>query len=271
MGIQIEQLHKESAPGQYEISLHYGSILVLCDKLLLAREVISAIAFKHKLKVSFIPKASVTAAGNGNHVHVSFRKTVSPINAFPVPQEEYSLSKLGKYFMSGVLKHLHVLTNFTVPSPNSFTRLISSCWSGAFVCWGLNNREAPVRVTSTGKRGSPTNFELKLMYASGNPYIAMSALLAAGMDGLRKQLQLPNPVTTDPALIGDEERDKRGIKRLHKNTREAVELLQTEDGDIFRNVLGQALVKLWIAVRKKKSSVFDGQFEYKVSELLYKF
>ncbi|KAI6657069.1 Protein fluG-like [Oopsacas minuta] len=271
MGIEVDQLHKESAPGQYEIVLHYGPVLSLCDKLLLAREVITAIALRHKLKVSFIPKASVTAAGNGNHVHVSFRKIGFPENVFPDTNEKYGISKLGQFFMAGILKHLQVLTNFTVPSPNSFSRLKPSCWSGAFVCWGLDNREAPVRLTSTGENGQPTNFELKLMDASANPYVAMAALLTSGMDGLRSQLSLPDPVCIDPAGIKEEERNKKGIIMLPQTIGEAVKMLEKGEGDIFREALGPALVKLWIAVRKREGEVFDERFELQITELFYKF
>ena len=270
MGIHVEQFHKESAPGQYEFALHYGGVLDMCDKLLLAREAIGAMAIKHKLKASFLPKWSVMAAGNGNHVHISFREAGGTKNLFPDPKGKYGVSAQGQHFMSGVLKHLPVLTNFTVPSPNSFTRLVPSCWSGAFLCWGTDNREAPVRLTSTGDKRTPTNFELKLMDASANPYVAMAAVITAGMDGLRGKLQLPEPVCKDPAELPEEERAKRGIARLPTSTGEAVQLLET-GGDIFREGLGPELVQLWIAIRKREGEAFDNDAAAQVKELIYKY
>ena len=172
--------------------------------------------------------------------------------------------------MSGTLKHLPVLTNFTVPSPNSFTRLVPGCFSGAFVCWGVDNREAPVRLTSTGDNGSPTNFEFKLMDASANPYVAMAAVIAAGMDGLRESLPLPEQVCTDPATIAEEERATRGIVRLPTSTCEAVQLLETGEGDIFREALGPAFVNLLGVIRKREGDVFDKcTLEEQVAKFLY--
>ena len=257
MGIKVTQFHKESAGGQYEFALLYKPVLEMCDKLLLARTAIVAIAMRHQLKASFIPKYSAKGAGNGNHAHISFRETGSPKNVFPDPKEKYGLSNLGQHFMAGVLKHLSVLTNFTAPSPNSFTRLVPGCFSGAFVCWGVDNREAPVRLTSTGDNGSPTNFEFKLMDASANPYVAMAALITAGMDGIRGNLLLPEQVYTDPINLSEEERATRGIVRLPTSTGEAVQLLETGAGDIFREALGPAFVNLLRVIRKREGDVFD--------------
>ena len=153
MGIRITQVHKECAPAQYEFALQYGGVLDMCDKLLLAREAITAISFRHKLKASFIPKWSSSAAGNGNHVHISFRKTGTKENCFPDRKEKYGVSMIGQHFMAGILKNLAALACFTVPSPNSFKRIIPGGFSGAFVCWGQDNREAPIRLTSTGAEG----------------------------------------------------------------------------------------------------------------------
>ena len=269
MGIHVEQFHKESAPGQYEFTLRYSDVMDICDKLLLAREAIVAMAIKHKLKASFLPKWSMMAAGNGNHAHISFRKAGTAENVFPDPKGKYGISLQGQHFMSGLLKHLPVLTNFTVPSPNSFIRLVPSCWSGAFVCWGADNREAPVRLTSTGPHGTPTNFELKLMDASANPYVAMAALITAGMDGMRDNLPLPEPVSKDPAELSEGERVKRGIIRLPTSTGEAVQLLEKK-GDIFREGLGSPIVQLWVAVRKREGEVLDNDLTAQVKELIYK-
>ena len=257
MGIKVTQFHKESGGGQYEFALLYKPVLEMCDQLLLARTAIVAIAMRHQLKASFIPKYSAKGPGNGNHAHISFRKTGIPRNVFPDPKEKYGVSKLGQHFMSGILKHLPVLTNFTVPSPNSFTRLVPGSFSGAFVCWGMDNREAPVRLTSTGDNGSPTNFEYKLMDASANPYVAMAAVIAAGMDGLRGSLLLPEQVCTDPVNLSEEERNTRGIIRLPSSTGEAVQLLETEAGDVFREALGPAFVNLLRLIRKREGDVFD--------------
>ena len=257
MGIRVTLFHKEAAPGQYEFPLAYKPVLEMCDKLLLARTAICAVAMRHNLKASFIPKWSSKAPGNGNHAHISFRRTGNPKNVFPDSTQEYGVSAEGQHFMSGILKHLAVLTNFTTPSPNSFTRLAPGCWSGAFVCWGINNREAPVRLTAAGDNGRPTNFEVKLMDASANPYIAMAAVIAAGMDGLNKKLMLPPPVSVDPAEIPEEERAKRMIVRLPASTGDALRLLESEAGDVFRDSLGATLIKLQAAVRKREGEAFD--------------
>ena len=270
MGIKVTQFHKEAAPAQYEFPLVYKPVLEMCDKLLLARTAICAVAMRHKLKASFIPKWSSKAPGNGNHAHISFRKTGNPKNVFPDSAQEYGISIQGQHFMSGILKHLAVLTNFTVPSPNSYTRLVPGCFSGAFVCWGIDNRETPIRLTATGDNGRPTNFELKLMDASANPYIAMAAVIAAGMDGLNKKLMLPPPVCVDPSEIPEEERAKRMIARLPGSTGDALLLLETEAGDVFRESFGATVIKLLAAVRRREGEAFDKcSIEEQVQTYLY--
>ena len=270
MGISITQMHKESAPAQYEFALQYGGVLEMCDKLLLAREAITAISFRHKLKASFMPKWSSAAAGNGNHVHISFRKTGTQENCFPELNGKYGVSMNGQHFMAGILENLPALACFTVPSPNSYKRLVPSGFSGAFVCWGQDNREAPVRLTSTGQGGAPTNFELKLMDASSNPYVGLSAVLVAGMDGLRRKLLLPNPVNIDPAILAEEERTRLGVLRLPTSTLAAVEVVQSGAGELFRSNLGNEMVEIWLGIRRREGEVFDNlSVEEQAKRLMY--
>ena len=272
MGIPVFQFHKESAPGQYEFSLQYTSVLEMCDKLLLTREAINAIANKHKVKASFIPKWSELAAGNGNHVHISLRQEGTTKNCLPDKTGKFGISKVAQHFMAGILKDISILTNFTVPSPNSFKRLVPGAWSGAYTCWGQDNRENPLRLTSTGENGSPTNFEIKLMDASGNPYTAMAAIMIAGMNGMRRKMPLPDPINVDPDSIPEEERNKKGILRLPSNNGDAAKLLASDEGDIFRQGLGAEFVKQWMAVREREASKMDNlSVDEQAKLLLYRY
>src|SRR5207253_741322 len=148
--------------------------------------------------------------------HVHFSLWDGTRNRFHDSAAPDSLSAEARSFIAGVLAHLPGLCGLAAPSFNSYHRIVPQYWAGAFVCWGLDNREAPVRIASTfsGAEEASTNAELKACDASCNPYLAIGGILAAGLDGLERRLELPEPVDVDPATIPEDERARRGIVRL---------------------------------------------------------
>ena len=217
--LPLEQYYAELGHGQQEISIAHAPALVAADEQLLVRETIRAVASRHGLVASLAPKPWPDVAGNGCHVHFSLWE--GDRNAFYAGDTRDGLSQTARSFIAGVLEHLPGLCGLTAPSFNSWHRIVPHYWAGAFVCWGYDNREAPVRVASPlrGSVEGSTNAELKAADASCNPYLAVGGLIAAGLDGIERGLQPPEPVAVDPAALSrgraQRARDRPGCRTRH--------------------------------------------------------
>src|SRR5205823_7014870 len=163
-------------------------------------------------------------AGNGGHIHFSLWDSDGSRNRFHDPSTPDRLSAEARSFIAGVLEHLPGLCGLTAPSFNSYHRIVPQYWAGAYVCWGYDNREAPVRVASPfrGAEEASTNAELKACDSTCNPYLAVGGLIAAGLDGIERGLEPPEPLDVDPAAIPEDERGRRGIARLPSTQEEAL-------------------------------------------------
>ncbi|HXG08476.1 MAG TPA: glutamine synthetase family protein, partial [Gemmataceae bacterium] len=177
-GIPVEQYYPESGPGQQEITIRATHPLQAADRQVAFRETVRAVALAHGLKASFLPKIFPDAAGSGCHLHLSLWQGGE--NLLPKRNGRLGLSEQATAFIAGLLEHLPALMAITTPSPNSYRRIRPHVWSGAFRCWGLDNREAAVRVPSSPTGPGPTHFEFKIVDATANPYLALGAVLAAG-------------------------------------------------------------------------------------------
>ena len=260
--IPLEQYYTELGHGQQEISTGHAPAMVAVDEQLLVRETIRAIARRHGLVASLAPKPWPDNAGNGGHVHFSLWD--GERNRFYDGARADGLSDDARSFMAGVLAHLPGLCALTAPSFNSYHRIVPQYWAGAFVCWGFDNREAPVRVASTfrGAEEASTNGELKACDATCNPYLAVGGLIAAGLDGLERGLDLPEPVDVDPATIPEDERVRRGIMRLPATQAEALDALAADA--LLLSTLGSVLAESYLAVRRSEWEAYsagDAAFE----------
>jgi len=259
-GIPLEQYYAELGHGQQEISTPHAPALQAADEQLLVRETIRGVAAIHGLVASLAPKPWPTNAGNGGHVHFSLWEGYR--NRFY--DAEHGLSQEARAFIAGVLAHLPALCGLTAPSFNSYHRIVPQYWAGAYTCWGYDNREAPVRVASIfrGSEEASTNAELKACDATCNPYLALGALLAAGLDGLERGLEPPEPVSVDPATLSEDERASRGIVRLPATQEEALDALAA-DG-LLLDALGSTLAQAYLAVRRSEWAAYsagDERFE----------
>ncbi|GAA5164244.1 MULTISPECIES: glutamine synthetase family protein [Amycolatopsis] len=208
-GLGIGQLHAEYGLAQVELSLTATDPVSAADDQLLARQTIHAAAHAQGLRVSFAPMVSLAAAGNGWHLHTSlWRKGRNLLSGRPDGE--------GAGYVAGLLRDLPALTAITAPSVPSTMRLRPGYFSSAYCFWGVENREAPLRfVPGTDLLGpGHANVELKPSDASANPYLALSAVLAAGLAGVRDNLSLPEPVAEDPGTWTEERRSEAGIARL---------------------------------------------------------
>jgi glutamine synthetase len=222
---------------------------------LLVRETIRGVASRRGLVASLAPKPWPDNAGNGCHVHFSLWE--GERNRFYDGSNADGLSATAGAFIAGLLAHLPALCALSAPSFNSYRRIVPRYWAGAFRCWGYDNREAPVRVASPfrGSEESSTNAELKSCDASCNPYLALGGLIAAGLDGLDRGLEPPEPVGVDPAALTEDERTRRGIARMPTTQTEALDALESDE--LLRDSLGAALAESYLAVRRSESEAYS--------------
>lgn len=242
--IPVERYYPEAGPGQHEISIRYAEALTAADRQIVFRETVRGVALNHQLRAAFLPKLFADKAGSGCHLHLSLWRNGE--NLMPDPQGQ--LSPIARQFVAGILQHLPALMALTTPSTNSYRRLQPHFWSGAFRCWGMDNREAAIRVPSNPQLPSPTHIELKTIDASANPYLALGAVITAGLAGIRQQLVLADPVAIDPGDLSDRDRQQRGIDRLPTQLGAAIDHLT---GDrLLLDALGPGLAQAFLAVRQ---------------------
>jgi glutamine synthetase len=257
--IPVDQYYAELGPGQQELTTGHAPALQAADAQVMVRETIRGVAAVHGLAASLAPKPWADAAGNGCHVHLSLWDEDGARNRFYSPDEP--LSGEGRAFVAGLLAHLPGLCGLTVPSFNSYRRISPHTWSGAYACWGLDNREAPLRVPSVfrGMEEASTNVELKAADASCNPYLALGGIIAAGLDGMERNLEPPEPVDVDPGTLDDQERAARGIARLPETQAEALDALEADV--VLAEALGEALLRSYLAVRRSEWETYSAEDE----------
>ena len=272
--IGIEQYHTELGHGQHEMSIRHAPALRAADNHLIYRETVRNVAYQHGLFASFAPKPFPDQAGNGCHIHISAWDLDERKNLFFDAEDEQSLSDLAYYFIGGIMEHLPGLVALTCPSMNSYRRLSPGSWSTAFTCYGPDNREAALRIPSTfwGAEMASTNLEFRPADSSSNPYIALGGLIAAGLDGVARELQPSSGqnVDTDPTLLDPEELARRGIRRLPASLLEATKAL--EEDSVLIEAMGPALSGSYLAIRRADWNIFSKQdVEFEIRNHFYKY
>ena len=250
-GIVLEQYYPELGAGQHEISVHHRPVMEAASQQIYIRETLRAVAAAHGLSVSVAPKPWLDQAGNGGHIHFSIVDHQGH-NLFYAPQGRYHVSDLGYQFMAGILAHLPALLALSTPTVNSYQRLTPNSWSSSYACWGPDNREAPLRIASPVKTQvkESVNVEFKPADLSANPYLALGALMAAGLDGIERQLDPGEPILTNPALLPEQELAAKGITRLPLSLEQALDAL-AEDPLIIA-ALGPLLTESYLAVKRSE-------------------
>ena len=258
-GLEVEGYYPESGPGQQEVNIRYTEAMRAADRQIVYRETVRGEAARHGLIASFLPKIFKDKAGSGCHLNFSLWRNGQNISGDP--QQATAISPEAGAFIAGILDHLPALCAVTIPSKTSYRRIQPQLWAGAFRAWGHQNREAAVRVCKNKQGTRASRFEYKTMDATANPYIALGALIAAGLDGLSRNLELPEEVTVDPALIPEEQRSAGRIDRLPQNLGEALDALR--DDIVILEAMGAELAKSYIAVRQHE---WDNLKDLKLAE-----
>lgn len=265
-GVVLEQYYPESGPGQQELSVRYADALGAADQHILYRQTVRAVARQHGLIASFVPKIFPDAAGSGCHLHLSLWQGGENITG----DGNSGLSPEARAFTAGLLTHLPALMALTTPSTNSYRRLQPHFWSGAFRAWGYDNREAAIRVPSNPAPPSPTHIELKTVDGAANPYLALGGAIAAGLDGIQRDLALADPVDVDPGTLSDPDRAAHQIDRLPTELKVAIDHLR-QNGTLI-DALGQPLAQTYLAVRQAEwDAMKDLSLEAEVKLLLERY
>ncbi|WP_170117080.1 glutamine synthetase family protein [Phyllobacterium sophorae] len=222
-GITLEQFSAEYGEHQFEIASPPADTLTAADQAVLSREVIRDVTQTQGFRATFIPKPQPNQAGSGVHIHFSlWRSSKQPATAF-----KGKLTTEAGSFCAGILNNLASLIGFTTPSVNSFARHKPSSWVGVYSCIGERNREAAIRFCprSSDEDGWHQNatLEFRVADATANPYLALAALIRAGLDGLRDSLEEPTNVDRDPAAMSEAERLAVGAHRLPTSISEVLE------------------------------------------------
>ncbi|MBN2251468.1 MAG: glutamine synthetase [Candidatus Altiarchaeota archaeon] len=247
IGIHVEYSHHEVAPSQHEIDLRYSEALSMADSAMTYRLVVKEVALQHGLHASFMPKPIFGQNGSGMHVHQSLFK--GDKNAFFNADDPYYLSDTGKAYIAGILKHVPAMTSILNQWVNSYKRLVPGYEAPCYISWAKKNRSALVRVPEykPGKEKS-TRAELRSPDPACNPYLAFSVMLAAGLDGIENDCELPKPIEEDIFKMTPPERAKKGINTLPSNLFEAIRY--TEESDLVREALGDHIFEKFIENKK---------------------
>ncbi len=260
MGFEIEASHHEVAPGQHEIDFKYEDGLTTADNVMTFKLVVKTIAQRHGLHATFMPKPIFGINGSGMHTNQSLFKDGK--NAFFDPSDKMELSQEAYYYIGGLLKNMRSIAAITNPVVNSYKRLVPGYEAPVYIAWSGRNRSPLVRVPAV--RGNATRLELRCPDPSCNPYLALAAMLAAGLDGIKNKITPPAPTDRNIYEMTKEERDRLGIGSLPGNLNEAV--TELEKSELARNMLGEHVFGRYIEAKRiewdeYKTRVHDWEIE----------
>jgi glutamine synthetase len=235
-GIKVEMSHHEVAAGQHEIDFKYGDALTTADNTITLKFTFKAIARKHGLYASFMPKPIFGINGSGMHVHQSFFDKKGK-NVFYDASDKYRLSKTAYSFIAGQLHYVREISAIVAPTVNSYKRLVCGYEAPVYICWGQRNRSALIRVPSySAGREQSARAELRCPDPSCNPYLAFAVMLSAGLDGIKKGMKPPEPVEEDVYEFEDSKLEKFYIKTLPGSLGEA--LSELKGSKLVKEALG---------------------------------
>jgi len=251
MGIQVEASHHEVGPGQQEIDFRYTDAVRSADNVVNFKYALKAIAQQNGLHATFMPKPMYGMAGSGMHVHQSLMCDGDGRNAFHEEKDEYGLSEMAKKFIAGQLAHAPALCAVVAPLVNSYKRLVAGFEAPVYIGWARINRSALIRVPRvTPERPEATRLECRCPDPSCNPYLAFAVMLEAGLDGIRRDLPLVDPVEENLYDLDAADRRKRHIETLPGTLMEALRALEADD--VVRKALGERLFQRYMDAKREE-------------------
>ncbi|MDM5198959.1 type I glutamate--ammonia ligase [Fictibacillus enclensis] len=253
MGFEIEASHHEVAPGQHEIDFKYADAITTCDNIQTFKLVVKTIARKHGLHATFMAKPLFGVNGSGMHANMSLFKDGE--NSFYNASTETGLSETAMQFLAGILKHAQDFTAVTNPTVNSYKRLVPGYEAPCYVAWSMQNRSPLIRIPAS--RGLSTRVEVRSVDPTANPYLAMAVLLASGLDGIKNQLQTPEPIDRNIYVMDKDEREAEGIKDLPATLKEALDRLKKSE--VLIKALGEHAAEHFVEAKEIEWDMFRTQ------------
>ena len=255
-GILVKYHHHEvGGPGQVEIEVEFGGLLEMADKTMLTKYIIKNAAMTEKKTATFMPKPIFGEAGNGMHVHLHLFKNGKPL--FYDANGYSQLSETALFFIGGLLKHIRALCGFTNPSTNSYKRLVPGYEAPSTIGYATSNRSSVIRIPGYAKEPDQKRFELRSPDGTCNPYYAYSAILMAGIDGIKNKIdpQKSGYGPYDFNLYSLSKKDKAKIKFLPQSLDEALDALEADHEFLTQGgVFPKRLIEIWVENKRKEAA-----------------
>ncbi|MHB0884557.1 MAG: type I glutamate--ammonia ligase [Bacillota bacterium] len=263
MGFEIERSQHEAAPAQHEIDFRYTDALTTADNVATFRLVVRTIAQHHNLHATFMPKPLHGVNGSGMHTHMSLFKNDK--NAFFDQKAPYQLSKVAMWYLGGLMTHARGLTAICNPLVNSYKRLVPGYEAPVYIAWSEQNRSPLIRVPA--RRGVGTRLELRSPDPSCNPYLALAVMLQAGLDGIKKKIEPPEPVNRNIYHMTPDERAEAGIGSLPGSLEEALQELSRDE--VIRAALGDHVYTHFMEAKQIEWDIYRTQIhQWEVDQYL---
>jgi glutamine synthetase len=253
LGIAVHMLHHEDAPSQHEIDLAPGQALAVADALMAVRLVVKEAAQELGFHASFMPKPAAGMQGSGMHTHLSLWE--GERNALFDPTAQERLSKVGRAFVAGLLEHAPAITAVTNQWVNSYKRLVPGFEAPVHVCWARRNRSALVRVPADRPDDERAcRIEYRAPDPACNPYLAFAVIVAAGLDGISRELEPPAEATENLNELSEEERRAAGIASLPDTLLDAIHRM--ERSELVADALGEHVFEWFIRNKRQEWAVY---------------
>ncbi len=268
LGISVEASHHELAAAQHEIDLGHEEALASADSVMMFRMTVKTIAKRHGLHATFMPKPQDGVHGSGFHINMSLLDKDGK-NLFYDESDEYELSATAYHFMAGILAHMREMALLTNPLVNSYKRLVPGYEAPIYLAWSAApNRSPMIRIPSI--RGENTRIELRSPDAAVNPYLAYAACLAAGLDGIEKDMTPPESVNENMYRMSEEELEERHIGLLPETLGEALD--EFRNSDFMRDLLGDHIFCKYFEAKEKEWNDFRTVVtDWERREYMYKY
>ncbi len=266
MGFEIEASHHEVAPGQHEIDFKYGDALTTADNIMTFKLAVKTIAQKYGLHATFMPKPIFGVCGSGMHINQSLSRDGK--NAFYDPDNELGLSGTAYQYIAGIMKHIKGMTAITNPVVNSYKRLVPGYEAPVYIAWSAKNRSPLIRIPAA--RGASTRVEMRNPDPACNPYLAFAVSLAAGLDGIKNNLQPLASVEKNIFEMDEDMRKAAGIESLPENLCQAIKELQKDE--LVKNALGSHILERYTGAKLIEWDEYRTQvYEWEINQYLAKY
>ena len=267
MGFEIEASHHEVAPAQHEIDFKYDEALKTADNIQTFKMTVKTIAKRHGLYATFMPKPKFGISGSGMHINMSLA-TEEGKNIFADENGKIDLSDDAYHFIAGIMKHARGMSAITNPLVNSYKRLVPGYEAPVYIAWSAKNRSPLIRIPAS--RGNGTRVELRNPDPTANPYLVLALCLAAGLDGIKNKIEVPESVDCNIYEMTPGERRAAGIENMPADLKEAVDCLVADE--FLCSVLGEHITTKYVEAKMKEWENYTTRVsQWEIDEYLYKY